>query len=100
MVLTVVAIVYAAMVGGALGSFAGVVASRGLRRSVDGRSHCDACGSTLSWFELVPFASILALRARCRTCGSRFGWTPLLWELAGAALLLAIAGAVEVLATR
>jgi len=32
------------------------------------RSHCPHCGHTLSWFELVPIASWLALRGRCRHC--------------------------------
>ena len=83
--------VVAALLGGALGSFAGVVASRGWRASLGGRSHCDSCGRWLSWYELIPLLSFFALRARCRTCGEAFGWRPLLWELGGAAIALALA---------
>jgi leader peptidase (prepilin peptidase) / N-methyltransferase len=31
-------------------------------------SACPACGRELSWYENIPVASFLALRARCRTC--------------------------------
>lgn len=83
-------VVFATLLGGALGSFAGVVASRGWRASLSGRSHCDSCGRSLSWCELIPFVSFFALRARCRTCGAPYGWEPLLWEAGGTALVLAI----------
>lgn len=79
-------IVFGALVGGAVGSFAGVVTDRGLRASLGGRSHCDGCGRTLAWFELVPFVSYLALRGRCRTCGVRIGLAPFLWEVSAGAI--------------
>lgn len=82
--------VFVTLLGGAFGSFAGVVASRGWRASLGGRSHCDNCGRSLSWYELVPLVSFFALRARCRTCGVPFGWGPLLWEAGGAVIALAI----------
>jgi prepilin signal peptidase PulO-like enzyme (type II secretory pathway) len=84
-------VVFAALLGGAFGSFAGVVVSRGWHGSIGGRSHCDSCARTLSWYELVPFVSFISLRGRCRTCHALLGWGPLLWELAGAAVALAIA---------
>jgi leader peptidase (prepilin peptidase)/N-methyltransferase len=84
-------VVFVALLGGALGSYAGVVASRGWRASLGGRSHCDTCGRSLSWYELVPLVSFFALRARCRTCGASIGWGPLLWEAGGAAIALVIA---------
>jgi leader peptidase (prepilin peptidase) / N-methyltransferase len=87
----VVTVVFVVLLGGALGSYAGVVASRGWRASLNGRSHCDSCGRALSWYELIPFVSFFALRARCRTCGASFGWSPLLWEAGGAAITLLIA---------
>lgn len=89
--MTALVVVFAALVGGALGSFAGVVADRGLRASLGGRSHCDACGRTLTWFELVPLVSFVALRGRCRSCGTRIGWATYLWELGGAILAAVIA---------
>ena len=89
--MTALVILFAALVGGALGSFAGVVDDRGVRASLGGRSHCDACGRTLAWFELVPFVSFLALRGRCRTCGARIGLGPFLWELGAGAVGAAVA---------
>jgi leader peptidase (prepilin peptidase) / N-methyltransferase len=83
-------VVFGAMLGGAVGSFAGVVASRGWRASLGGRSHCDSCCRSLFWYELIPFVSFFALRARCRTCGASLGWAPLLWEAGGAVFTLAI----------
>ncbi|MGH7687161.1 MAG: prepilin peptidase [Candidatus Dormibacteria bacterium] len=72
-------VIFAALVGGTLGSYAGVVAGRGWTASVSGRSRCDSCGRTLDWFEVVPFVSFLALRgtaapatptsAGTRSCG-------------------------------
>lgn len=87
-------IVFAALVGCALGSFAGVVASRGLSASLVGRSNCDGCGRTLAWYELVPFISFIALRGRCRTCGAGIGWAPFLWEAGGGVIAVAITLAV------
>lgn len=89
--MTIVIIVFAALAGGAVGSFAGVVATRGLRASLGGRSRCDACQRNLAWYELVPFFSFIALRGRCRTCGARIGWPPFLWELTGGAVGAAVA---------
>ena len=97
--MTALVIVFAAFVGGALGSFAGVVAERGVRASLGGRSHCDACGRTLAWFELVPFVSFLALRGRCRTCGARIGLRPFLWEIGAGAVGAGVA-VVLILTTR
>lgn len=84
-------LVFAALLGGAAGSFAGVVASRGWRASLGGRSHCDSCGRTLEPLDLVPFLSYVALRGRCRSCHAPIGWAPFLWELGGGAVALAIA---------
>ena len=83
--------VFAALVGSALGSFAGVVASRGFR-GISGRPlHCDSCGRSLSWYELIPIVSYPALRGRCRTCHARFGKGVYAWEVGGALLALAMA---------
>ncbi|TMB90959.1 MAG: prepilin peptidase [Chloroflexi bacterium] len=87
----VVAWCLAGLFGGALGSFAGVVASRGWQKALRGRSHCDVCGRELEWFELVPLLSFIALRGRCRTCGSPVAWRVYGWEVAGAALGLCVA---------
>ncbi len=88
--MTAVSVVFAGLVGAAVGSFAGVVASRGWQASLGGRSHCDGCGRTLAWFELIPLVSYPALRGRCRTCAATIGWGPLLWEVGGAAVAAGI----------
>jgi prepilin signal peptidase PulO-like enzyme (type II secretory pathway) len=87
----VVLAVFVGLLGGAIGSFAGVVASRGLRDSLGGRSHCDSCGRSLSWYELVPIISYPALCGRCRTCHARVGIGVYAWEMGGALLALALA---------
>jgi len=75
-----------AAMGATLASYFGVVIDRGWAASVAGRSHCDACGRTLRWFELVPVLSFLALRGRCRTCGAGLTRVHLLREALGVAL--------------
>lgn len=80
-----------ALLGGAIGSFAGVVASRGLRGSLHGRSHCDSCRRQLAWYELIPMVSYPVLRGRCRTCQAPVEVSVYAWEVGGAALALAVA---------
>ncbi|MGH7687140.1 MAG: prepilin peptidase [Candidatus Dormibacteria bacterium] len=93
-------VIFAALLGGAIGSFAGVVSARGWRGSLAGRSHCDGCGRTLAWYELVPFVSFLALRGGCRTCHARIGWRPFGWEVAGGVVAVAVAVVVLLLMGR
>ena len=58
--------------GASIFSFLGVVIWRLPRGEsvVKGRSHCPACGRTLSAAELVPCLSFLVQGGRCRGCGS------------------------------
>jgi len=85
---------WSVMVGGAMGlvagSFLGALLSRWPRGEQVrvGRSHCDACGKPLAWFELVPLVSFAALGGRCRGCGVAIDPGLVLMELA-----CAIAGA-------
>lgn len=52
-----------------MGSFGNVVMDRlPKEESLGGRSHCDACGKTLSPLELIPVLSWVTLRGRCSTC--------------------------------
>ncbi len=67
--------------GAAFGSFIGVIADRYQpenflfsKKVLGGRSHCDACGATLRWFELVPILSFFAQRGRCRSCGAKLSF--------------------------
>lgn len=89
--LTALVIIFVVLIGAAFGSFAGVVASRGLRASVTGRSRCDSCGRTLHWYETVPIVSYPVLRGQCRTCHARVGLGVFAWELGGALLALVVA---------
>lgn len=51
-----------------IGSFLNVLILRHGVRSVGGRSSCMSCGRVLSWYELFPVFSWIALRGECRTC--------------------------------
>jgi len=73
-----------------IGSFLNVVIYRlHTGRSLNDRSHCLSCGRTLSWYELFPVFSYLALRGRCRSCHSFIPYRYALVEIltAGAFLL-------------
>lgn len=61
--------------GAIMGSFLNVIAYRmhtGV--SINGRSRCFSCATTLGWYELIPFVSYLAQRGRCRTCSAHIPW--------------------------
>ncbi|MGP3559635.1 prepilin peptidase [Geobacillus sp. BK01] len=53
------------------------------------RSHCPACGRTLSARELVPVVSYVVQRGRCKGCGGRISPLYPAMELATAALFTA-----------
>lgn len=86
-------IAFVAVLGLLVGSYLGVVADRLPRDepTSTGRSHCDACGAELRWFELIPVASWLLQKGRCRRCGASITLAPLLMELVTAGLFAAIA---------
>lgn len=81
------AIVYAALVGLAVGSFLNVVVSRvPAHRSLLTPSRCDSCGVPVKAWQNVPVVAWLALRGRCRACGAPIGVrTPLVEAGTGAA---------------
>lgn len=68
--LSILAIVYALLVGLCVGSFLNVCVARWPRdlSVVRPRSRCPHCGHQLAWFENIPLLSWLVLRARCRCC--------------------------------
>lgn len=75
--------------GACMGSFLCCVALRvakGDKRPWQGRSHCDYCGRTLGFLDLVPIMSWLCLRGRCRTCGAKIGLRSLFAECLCAAV--------------
>jgi len=67
---------FAAAFGAVVGSFLNVCIYRlPLGRSIVWpASACPQCHRALSWFENIPVASFLALRARCRTCRAPISW--------------------------
>jgi leader peptidase (prepilin peptidase)/N-methyltransferase len=90
----------AAVAGAALGSFSGVVAERGWRGALHGRSVCGGCARELRWWELLPVASYLALRGRCARCGTRIPPSLHVRELAGALAGACLAGVAVTIAGR
>jgi leader peptidase (prepilin peptidase) / N-methyltransferase len=67
---SLIAQIYAFVVGACIGSFLNVCIVRWPReRSVlRPRSRCPRCANQLAWFENVPVLSWIALRGRCRCC--------------------------------
>lgn len=65
-------ILFSAVLGACLGSFANVVAIRThLMVSLMGRSMCPACKKALRPRHMVPILSWLALRGKCADCGAQ-----------------------------
>ena len=92
--MTVAELVALCALGGLfVGSYLGVLADRvpAGRPTMTGRSHCDSCDRPLSWWELLPVVSWLALRGRCRTCKARVPAQSTVMELATAVLFGAMA---------
>lgn len=80
-------LVWVFIFGTIIGSFLNVVIYRYNSGAsiVKGRSHCFACGMTLSPRDLIPLYSFLVAHARCRTCKVRLSWQyPLVEALTGA----------------
>ena len=87
------ALFFACMFGFGLiiGSFLNVVIMRSLRgEKLTGRSHCDSCGKTLSWFELFPLFSFVYQKGRCLHCGTVFSVQYLVVELGTALSFCAV----------
>ena len=55
--------VYMFLIGMCVASFMNVVIDRVPRNEsfVKGRSHCDHCGETLKWYDLVPIVSYIVI---------------------------------------
>jgi len=61
--------------GAIIGSFLNVVILRYRSgKTLGGRSMCFTCGTTLSWYELVPIGSYLTQRGRCAHCRAPIAW--------------------------
>lgn len=82
-------LILSALTGAAMGSFLHCLAGRTVHEeSMGGRSHCAACGHTLSMRDLIPVVSFLALRGKCRYCGEKMSKGYLYAELLSAAVFV------------
>ena len=87
-------VIWAFVLGAAIGSFLGVVIERVPKHeSIGGRSQC-VCGRQLTWWENIPIVSWLMLRGRARCCGARIPAWYLLVEVGTAAVFAAIVWAI------
>jgi len=86
-------VILAGALGLLIGSFLNVCIVRwpALQSVVSPRSRCPQCGNLIAWYDNVPVASWLALRARCRHCALPIPWRYPLVELATAAIWVAAA---------
>jgi len=86
--MTALVVPIVAVIGVCLGSFANVLIHRLPRGEgvVGGRSRCPQCRAIIAWYDNLPVASWLVLRARCRRCGGPISARYPLVELAGGAL--------------
>ena len=87
-------VIYAFVVGAAVGSFLNVCVYRwpaGLSITSPARSFCPACKAPIRWYDNLPVIGWLALRGRCRDCGVRISPQYPLVELVTALLWAAVA---------
>ena len=82
------AIVFSILFGLCVGSFLNVVIARlpAGRSVVRPGSACPRCGREIAWYDNVPVASYVLLRARCRACHASISWRYPAIELTCAAL--------------
>ena len=80
-----------ALLGLAFGSFLNVCIFRLPRREsvITPRSRCPHCGHVIRWYDNIPVASYVLLRAKCRDCGGRISPLYPLVEVLTAAVLVA-----------
>lgn len=84
-------IIIVSIFGLVIGSFLNVVIYRfHTGKSLNDRSHCLSCGTTLKWYELFPVLSYLVLWGRCSQCQSFIPYRYALVELVTAGSFLLI----------
>ena len=66
-------IIYFFVIGMIAASFYGVVGNRLCKNEsiIKPRSHCDSCGHTLKWYELIPVLSYIIQKGKCKKCGCK-----------------------------
>src|SRR3989344_1923106 len=68
-------VVFAALLGLALGSFGTMLIHRVPRgETLLGRSRCPHCARTLRWYDLIPILSFFLLGGRCHACRRKISW--------------------------
>ena len=83
-------LVYAGLIGLAVGSFLNVCIARLPEGEsvVSPPSRCPRCAARIHWYDNIPVLSWLWLRGRCRNCGERISVVYPVVEAAGAAIWL------------
>ena len=83
-------LIYAGLIGLAVGSFLNVCIARLPEGEsvVSPPSRCPNCAARIHWYDNVPVLSWLWLRGRCRNCGERISVVYPLVEVAGAGIWL------------
>jgi len=79
------------ILGLAVGSFLNVIIDRlPINKSiVKGRSYCDHCKKTISWYDLIPIFSFMILGGRCRFCKKKISaYYPLVEFISGVNFIL------------
>lgn len=81
-----------------IGSFLNVISDRLYRGEtfIKGRSYCESCKHTLSFFDLFPVISFLFLGGKCRYCGKKLSWYYPFSELLTGMLFVAVYFAVGI----
>ena len=64
------------ILGAVMGSFYNVLGLRIPKGKsiIKPRSHCERCGHTLDWWELIPIFSFIYLKGKCRNCKTKISW--------------------------
>lgn len=91
------------LVGASVGSFLNVCILRWPAEEsvVRPRSRCPSCGAGLAWYDNIPVASWMALRARCRGCAAPISaMYPAIEAATGVLWLLAFANFLPFMALR
>src|SRR5690606_28822680 len=70
---TTLLLIYAGVIGAAVGSFLNVCIYRWTAEQsvIRPRSRCPGCERQIAWYDNIPIVSWILLRGRCRHCGTR-----------------------------
>jgi prepilin signal peptidase PulO-like enzyme (type II secretory pathway) len=84
--MNVAVIIFLAVLGAGLGSFACCQAWRLRKHDKSARSHCMNCDYQLKWYDNIPIFSWLFLLGKCRKCRKPIGFAEIFAEVCLAAL--------------